>query len=410
MTKLKWFIYLLHAGLFWSCLMLPFKTTLSNIGLIAVIISSAGLILSEGVRTEELKAPAFYLRNTWAFFIPLLIGYLYTAFPEVARAQMVKAAFFALAPILLLAKGISREKAIYWSSWGLIAGATFSALYLKAVNLMEYLNSSLPMVKYWSYDFTGQSFVQPFKDMHPVYYGSYLLFMLVLLWQRRIKLPNWSKILLSTLMLVVLVSVNSRMILLLTILLGLIFLGRKLSSKMLAIGLVITAVVLFLTYPFLKKTYVYNKTVAGSIWDLEDNVGEQNLDGDQRADSRMARWRVAMDLYLEKPVFGHGTGSARIKLVEKFREEKMRVSASQNYDTHNQYLAFGINYGLIGLLFLFGYLGLNYYHALRYNDWLLLAFIIMITGLCMTENYLIRNMGINFVALFGNLLILPKND
>jgi hypothetical protein len=39
-----------------------------------------------------------------------------------------------------------------------------------------------------------------------------------------------------------------------------------------------------------------------------------------------------------------------------------------------------------------------------------LLFYLMIASICLTENYLIRNMGINFVALFGALFYLNDHD
>ena len=390
--------------------MLPFKTTLSNLGLFVTLAALVGLILYRGIATISLKMPSFYLGSTLALYIPLLLGTIYTPYPEAAQLQLVKCIFFLLLPLILLCKDLEKDKMLLWSSWGLIIGVTCSALYLQSMNLNNFLDSNQPLIKFWSYDFTGRAFVAPFKDMHPVYYGSYLLFMLVLLWQRRISIPLWLKIVLSIFVLTVLVSLNSRMILLLTLILGLVFIARKLSAKQIIIALAGALLLLVFTFPALKKTYIYNKTVSGSMWELRENVGQQNLDRAQKSDSRMARWLVGLDIYFEKPIMGHGTGSARKILVEQFEKRNMTVSAQQNYDTHNQYLAYAINYGIIGLFFIFGYLGINYYRAVISKDWILLAFVIMITGLCITENYLIRNMGINFVALFGNLLILSMDD
>jgi O-antigen ligase len=88
----------------------------------------------------------------------------------------------------------------------------------------------------------------------------------------------------------------------------------------------------------------------------------------------------------------------------------MQASIRQGYDSHNQYLGYAIDYGIIGLVFLASFLFLNMKNAIGRADLPRLLFYLMIASICLTENYLIRNMGINFVALFGALFYLNDHD
>ena len=131
----RWLETLLYVGLFWTCLMLPFKTTLSNLGLFVMLAALVGLVLYRGIAANNLKMPSFYLGSTLALYIPLLLGTIYTPYPEAAQLQLVKCIFFLLLPLILLCKDLERDKMLLWSSWGLIIGGTCSALYLQSLNL-----------------------------------------------------------------------------------------------------------------------------------------------------------------------------------------------------------------------------------------------------------------------------------
>jgi O-antigen ligase len=149
---------------------------------------------------------------------------------------------------------------------------------------------------------------------------------------------------------------------------------------------------------------------SGTYWELTENVASPNTDADVGADSRMSRWKVSVELFTERPFTGHGTGSARDLLVERYRLNNMQASIRQGYDSHNQYLGYAIDYGIIGLVFLASFLFLNMKNAIGRADLPRLLFYLMIASICLTENYLIRNMGINFVALFGALFYLNDHD
>jgi O-antigen ligase len=169
---------------------------------------------------------------------------------------------------------------------------------------------------------------------------------------------------------------------------------------MVAIAFLLFAILLM---PFLKGTYFYNKLVEGTQWELAVNINKPNTDKDHGADSRMSRWLVSSELIRERPLFGYGTGAGRELLSKAYKGHNMHASIRQGYDSHNQYLGYAINYGLVGFAFLFVFFVINFVAAFRKRDLARFLFFFLIGSLCLTENYLIRNMGINFVALFGSL-------
>ena len=405
-----WLGRVTYFSILWVCFFLPLKTTLSNVGLILLLLSTVISFAHNGIRKEVFSKPTFYTASTMALFIPILIGFMYAPSFVKASAQLGKCFFYAAIPLILLRNDIARDKAILWGSKGLLFGGTIGLVYLFFNNTSVFIESGLPLKKILSYNFTGKSFVAPLREMHPVYFGSYILFSLFLIWQTGLKLDRVLKILLTSLMLLGLLFLNSRILFFTGIFLLILVVIRNISLKRSLIVLGVMVLFFTLVIPSLKGTYVYNKIVQGSRWDMTVNIGSQNLDQNQISDSRMSRWIVSKDLFLQKPLFGHGTAAARDLLVEAYSQRDMKTSEKQSFDSHNQYLGYAIDYGLIGLFFLACFFGINLIVAIRKKDVLLLVFTLLIGSLCLTENYLIRNMGINFVAIFGNLLILKEYD
>lgn len=410
MKDKAWIDRITYFSIVWTCVFLPLKTTISNAGLMLLLLSTLASFLLKGIRKEEFRKPVFYFSTTLALFIPIIIGTLYAPEADKAFAQLGKCVFYALVPLIFLRKDMNRTKAILWASRGLLIGVLGGVIYLLVRNMMAFAASDLPLEKLLSYNYTGKLFLAPIREMHPVYFGSYVLFSLVLLWRESFIGNHYAKILVSVVLIIGLIFLNSRIV----FLIGLLFLGlaifRGISLKRLLIVLGVVVLFIFLVLPTLRGTYVYNKLIEGSKWEMKENIASKNLDRDQTADSRMSRWLVSRDLFLKKPIFGHGTGSARDLLVEVYTEKNMKASLAQGYDSHNQYLGYAIEYGILGTVFLLLFFGTNIYKAIRSRFSLLLTFTLMIGLLCLTENYLIRNMGINFVALFGNLLILRQHD
>ena len=409
MKKHKWLNWLTFAGLFWTCFFLPIKTSLSNVGILILILSSLISFFLYGISTKPLRKTSFYTTTTLAIFLPILIGSSYAPDFSAALAQLSKCIFYALLPILLLRSDLD-SKWLKSATLGLIVGCCSAMLYLLGINLFKFQESGLPLIKLLSYKYTGKVFMSPLGDMHPVYFGSYHLMMLLLVWHKEWPLRAALKWVVTIIILIGLLFVNSRIIFLIGLILLVAFILKNFSLKKGLLVLVGLGIMGIISIPLVKNTYVFNKLIKGSKWELSENINRSNTKKGQVADSRMSRWIISAELFKEKPLLGHGTASARPMLYEIYEQKGMEVSLKQQYDSHNQYLAYAIQYGVIGLGLLIIYFGSNLFYSIKTKNFLLFTFVIILAMLCMTENYLIRNMGINFAALFGSLLILRRYD
>jgi O-antigen ligase len=388
-------------SVFLAIFFLPLKTSLSNFGIIILIFLSALSFIKSGIRKDVLKSPGFYLGTTLALYIPIIVGTCYAPSLSEAFFQWTKSIFFLLVPVVLLRNDLRQSEVLLWGSRGLITGGILSMIGLLLVNAYNFAISGLPMSKLLGYSFTGKSFLSPLSEMHPVYFGSYVVFMAALLWREEYRLKPSMKWGITCLSATTIIFLNSRIIFLVALVLFCILLFRKMRLKSAAAVLGGFIFLIALTFPYLQETYLYTKLTQGTFWELTENVAEPNTDASIMADSRMSRWKVSLELFYERPIIGHGTGSARELLVERYRDMKMEASIRQRYDSHNQYLGFAIEYGLIGLSLISIFLFSNMYFAIRNANLTCFIFYFMIGAICLTENYLIRNMGINLVALFG---------
>lgn len=197
--------------LFLAVLFLPLKTSISNFFILLLIcVSIWSLLFGKRIDWVVLKRPTLFSGSTIVLFLPFVIGSFYSSYLDNALLQISKCIFYLLMPILILRSDVSKRKAIEWATKGLVIGSSISMLYLLSINTYGFISSNLPLLKFLSYDFVGMEFVKPLAGMHPIYLGSYFLLMPILLWRPTFILNIGVKIVLTTLVIISLLFLNSR--------------------------------------------------------------------------------------------------------------------------------------------------------------------------------------------------------
>lgn len=391
-------------SVFLATFLLPLSTTFSNIALAVLLAATLYSFFKSGIDASVFKTNKFYVLSPLAFYIPVLIGVLYSPMYYDTWKEVKRMAFMFALPLLILRKDFYSEKYLTWAAYGLILGTLISATLLLIINFYRFSGYPLTWNSLFSYNHTGFNFTASL-NLHPIYLGSYYLMALVFSFTK-IPLKVWQKIGISFILFTTIIFLNSRIILGLTTLFMLIFLIKHISWKSLIIGAIGGLILFLLLLPRLKNTYVYEKFVSGTQWELSHEVGTFNTDKKHTADSRMSRWKIAIELFAQHPLIGTGTGTEREELGEKFKAYNMTTSFENRYNAHNQYLGFSIRFGLFGLLVLLIYFGGNLYNALQLKNLTFLCFLLLIMGVFLVENFSDRNMGINFIAIFGTLFYL----
>jgi O-antigen ligase len=85
-------------------------------------------------------------------------------------------------------------------------------------------------------------------------------------------------------------------------------------------------------------------------------------------DSRLARWRSAMQLIKQAPLTGHGAGSEITLLHDEYYKNGLYNSFVNHLNTHNEYLSFLIKSGIVGLLIYLATLAYGFSIAFKNKD------------------------------------------
>jgi O-antigen ligase len=122
-------------------------------------------------------------------------------------------------------------------------------------------------------------------------------------------------------------------------------------------------------------------------------------------DSRLARWRSAMQLIKQAPLTGHGAGSEITLLHDEYYKNGLYNSFVNHLNTHNEYLSFLIKSGIVGLLIYLATLAYGFSIAFKNKDLLFFSFMLLIAMVSLSENLLDVDKGICFYAIFFSLFI-----
>ncbi|GEM_PF-362179 len=120
-------------------------------------------------------------------------------------------------------------------------------------------------------------------------------------------------------------------------------------------------------------------------------------------DLRIGIWNCSLKLIGEHPLAGVGTGNTRSSLEDCFSSYEQVEFFDGEYNTHNQFLHFGLLFGIPGMMLflavLFGFL----VQGIRTGNNLLLYTTLFFLLLFLTENYLGRQLGMMFFSFFAAL-------
>ena len=403
---------LLYNSSFIFGLVLPLSTKLGNIAL-AIFMA----ILLYSFRAKPKVGINIIWFSTLYLFALLLLGLCFSDNIPDAINLFGRYATYLLIPFFLLV--LDKDQLIYLkrkSLLGLIAGVTIAALVLLTNNFIKYY-STRPLFAIdkdlFNYYHTYHCFTEILK-IYPTYFGLYAI--LSLIGSLEILLTNMSKrekILVGLTIPVQLLTIlflNARVITIIVILLLVyysfvllkrVYFRSKICFFTSIMGMFLVSILLFSS---VRKTYMYSRFSQELVWDLTPNINTA-YNGKYKADSRIARWEAAFSAIKERPIFGYGSAMEKKVLHESFQKNGLNFAATNNYDSHNQYLSIWIEFGLIGLcLFLF-YLFSNVYFSFKNKDKVSFFFFASLVLVGLFENLFKNNAGIIFIAFFSNIFL-----
>jgi O-antigen ligase len=137
-----------------------------------------------------------------------------------------------------------------------------------------------------------------------------------------------------------------------------------------------------------------------NVTQLKPPVGLATTSLNLRVGVYLCSWKVFMNNIL----IGVGIGDSQHELNSCYNQYDTNAYREGAYNTHNNYLAFAVSGGIIGLgLFLLN-MGFHLNRSAALNNRLFLIFLVFFMILLIGENILSRNHGVVFYSLFCALL------
>ncbi len=117
---------------------------------------------------------------------------------------------------------------------------------------------------------------------------------------------------------------------------------------------------------------------------------------------RYTIYSTAQELIVASPLIGYGIGDYNDILREEYMKDDNTLLAERKYNAHNQYFSLLLMGGIPLLLAYIIMVGMNLIYAIRFNNQLLILFLVFYSIVMFTENILEREAGIIFFAFFLN--------
>lgn len=398
-----------------ACFFMPIYTKIGNAAMGLLVVSLLFYIIKKRPKVilTQSNVSRVLFATTASMVVLLTFGLFFTDNLKSALHYYENYSSYLLLPLLfsLLNKDLL-ERMFKQAMRFFVFGSVLCSLILVIHNFIRYFKNKGGFVfgsDLFSYDYTYHVFTELLR-FHPTLLGIYILFAILIVRE----LPSFFKSYFRYVAIIVLVFcllfLNSRSALLCFSIYFIISYFLKLREVIIAKGsfkkLILATLfggllVSALLYS-LNNTYMEERFTNQLKWELAENAGT-SYEGDLNNDSRLTRWKAIIDVALEKPLFGYGSGSENRVSLAAYDKHDLYYARKLEYGPHNQYLSIFVEYGLFGLglflYFLYSQFKLAWQSKSRVYFFLVLFIVIG----CLFDSILYLNTTIIFVALFFNL-------
>jgi O-antigen ligase len=280
-------------------------------------------------------------------------------------------------------------------------------LYIHAFQVIHYFH--FPLLAVFSKGFINQNFSAPI-ELHSTYFSMYValsISIFLFLFFKDPGLKNSNNIFFSAILFAGLVQLSSRSVFIAVCLIFIIAIPALLLRGKERLHFSVVSFIVFLV--LISAIISIDSFRKRYVSDFEDDLSENAVTPDL-TETRMKRWILDLELIRQSPWIGHGGGSEKQVLKNKYFEEKFYRSYLFELNAHNQNLSFLIKSGIVGLLLYLFVLFYGFSRAIGKRNFLLLAFLILISVVSVSENILDVNKGIFFYSFFSSLFLLTPNE
>jgi hypothetical protein len=381
-------------------LSLPFNLFYSHLFLIGLALHTIIQIRRADIK-PILTSTNFVLS---AVFFVTLFSVIYSTNKPQAFTELGRQVTILLIPLIFCFNPLDVKK--YRHSFLLVFSLgctiTISYLFLKAIFTIKYYH--LPIKALASPAFTNHNFSEPL-DIHATFFSMQiaiaLVYLLYVLVKETVKAYKLFWFICCGVLALGILQLSSKsifiaLLLIINIALPWFMLKGRSRFRFLAVSASIFVAVMagIYTRDTFKERYVT---------ELKKDLS-QSTDA-ELTDPRLSRWSVAIGVGAQSPVIGHGAGTEIGLLKDPFFDHQFYRSYLAGLNAHNQFISFFIKSGVAGLLIYLFVLTVGIRAAIAKRDLLLMAFMVIITAVSLSENFLDVDKGIFFYGVFFSLLI-----
>jgi O-antigen ligase len=338
-------------SLYLFAFLIPLNPKWYGFGLIAIALETIWKFkVYDRISKEKfklLKSPLFFL---FVFFMLHFIGLIYTSNMDFALSDIGMKSTFVLLPLYFyfLRPRLDLTRMFQY----FVIGCVFSVVFFGAFSLAHFIEGGTLNI--------GVKFS---LWMHRSYYATYLILAFNMVLIRRIEKNKISALNLVVLLLLIcgVLITESKMsiIILLLSLLSLViyYLKKNFGWIKVSLSLLILSV---LTFFLINSVLTGNNRFSGAFNNLKDE--KLDVSSTESTTARVFMWETSLELILENPLLGVGTGDIKDALRNRNYQKGYVGVADADFNSHNQFfnswLALGI-LGLFSLLAVFVLLVLN---------------------------------------------------
>lgn len=120
---------------------------------------------------------------------------------------------------------------------------------------------------------------------------------------------------------------------------------------------------------------------------------------------RLEYWKTSLFIFKQHPLNGVGTGDLKIAFHDAYIELNSKLSDQWRLRSHNQYLSFGIAFGIFGMLYLIFALIYPMFKLSTQKEFVYCMFLLTAMISMLTEDTLETQAGVTFFAFLNALLL-----
>jgi len=381
-------------------LSLPFNMFYSHLLLIGLALHTIIQIRRNNIKPVLTKTN-FAL--TAVFFVTLL-STIYTTNKPQAFTELGRQVTILLIPLIFIFNPLDLKKYRYNLLLIFSIGCTITIAYLFLQALITIRYYHLPLKALVSPAFTNHNFSGPL-EIHATFFSMqiaialvYLLYMFIKESSARLKILY---MLCCCLLAAGIIQLSSKSIFAaIVIILNVIIPWFILKGQ---VRLKYTTIVTSMFVVVVAGIFAMRAFRERYVTELRKDLSEST--GPGLTDPRLARWGVAVSVGAQSPVIGHGAGTEIGLLKDPFFDHQFYRSYLAELNAHNQFISFFIKSGIAGLLVYLFVLAFGIRTAIAKRDLLLMAFMVIVTAVSLSENFLDVDKGIFFYSVFFSLLI-----